>query len=312
MGCASVQVTATVNQNAALNDGGRGTATVTQPTRTNGWRGDIVLTSTDAADTVMDVTVTATCVGTAATHQARLSCVHSAGTDGCKMGRIEVFNNHITRPGSPAAGAWGTVCGHYYWDNDNLANIVCRQMGYSSGQTYTFGKTDFLPTLPVVAGWRACHGGEGDVFACEDRSPEGGLDDMDCHNGCVGPDGVQGTDDDTIDGTCPHSIDQGAICYDDSSPPQLARDVCRGCGAGGCALQENTDQEIIFSCIDYYTAHCSYDVTNTGVNTQLSTHDWWFGGNAGSGAGSYSSAMRAFAECAAVSPEPAGYCHGAL
>ncbi len=312
MGCASVQVSATVNQNAALNDGGRGTATVTQPTRANGWRGDIVLTSTDYADTVMDVTVTATCVGTAATHQARLSCVHSAGTDGCKMGRIEAFNNHITRPGSPAAGAWGTVCGHYFWDNDNLANIVCRQMGYSSGQTYTFGKTDFLPTLPVVVGWRACHGGEGDIFACEDSSPEGGLDDMDCHNGCVGPDGVQGTADDTIDGTCPHSIDQGAICYDDSSPPQLARDVCRGCGAGGCALQENTDQEIIFSCVDYYTAHCSYDITNTWVNTQLSTHDWWYGGNAGSGAGSYSRAMRAFAECAAVSPEPVGYCHGAL
>jgi len=28
--------------------------------------------------------------------------------------------------------------------------------------------------------------------------------------------------------------------------------------------------------------------------------------------GSYNYAMRAFAECAAVTPEPPGYCHGSL
>ena len=35
-------------------------------------------------------------------------------------------------------------------------------------------------------------------------------------------------------------------------------------------------------------------------------------GNQGSGAGTYMWAMRAFAECAAVVPEPEGYCHGAI
>ena len=103
-------------------------------------------------------------------------------------------------------------------------------MGHASGQTYTFGATQFLPTLPVVAGWRLCHGGERDVFASQLMND--GLADPDCRNGGVGADGLQGTADDTIDSTCPHTIDQGAICYDDSSPSQLAVPVCRGCDGG--------------------------------------------------------------------------------
>jgi|EP01046_Picozoa_sp_COSAG06_P003293 hypothetical protein len=299
MGCASVQVSAVLNS-------GSGAVTVQQPTRSNGWRGEVLMSDANYGETVQDITVTATCVGTAATHQARLSCVHSAGSDSCKMGRIEVFNNHITRPGAPAAGAWGTVCGHYFWDNDELANIVCRQQGYASGQTYTFGHTHFLPTLPVVAGWRACHGGERDIFACQDMGQEADspLDDPLCSNGCVGPDGVQGTADDTIDSSCPHAIDQGAICYDDSSPSQLALPVCRGCGGGGCALQENEEQEVVFNCIEYHTAQCTYDITNGHINV--------YEGNSGSGAGTYLWAMRQFAECASVTPEPQGYCHGAI
>ena len=90
--------------------------------------------------------VTATCVGTAATHQARLSCVHSAGTDGARWAVSKYLTITFSDQGRQPP-IRGTVCGHY-WDNDNLANIaaVRRQADY------TFGKTDFLPTLPVVAG----------------------------------------------------------------------------------------------------------------------------------------------------------------
>jgi hypothetical protein len=109
MGCASIQVSAVLNQPNT------GTVEVQPPTRANGWRGEVVLAYPNSGETVQDITVTATCVGNAATQQARLSCVHSTGSDSCKMGRIEVFNNRITRPGTPAAGAWGTVCGHYFW-----------------------------------------------------------------------------------------------------------------------------------------------------------------------------------------------------
>eukprot|EP01045_Picozoa_sp_COSAG04_P009104 COSAG04_NODE_519_length_13169_cov_10.968248_9_plen_57_part_00 len=37
------------------------------------------------------------------------------------------------------------VCGHWIWDNDNLASMVCRQLGYHSGELYTFGSTNHLP-----------------------------------------------------------------------------------------------------------------------------------------------------------------------
>ena len=106
---------ASIQVSAVLNQPNTGTVEVQPPTRANGWRGEVVLAYPNSGEAVQDITVTATCVGNAATQQARLSCVHSTGSDSCKMGRIEVFNNRITRPGTPAAGAWGTVCGHYFW-----------------------------------------------------------------------------------------------------------------------------------------------------------------------------------------------------
>ena len=95
-------------------------------------------------------------------------------------------------------------------NNDNAADIVCRQMGFESGEIYTFGSTTFLPTLPVVVGWRACDGSEADIFACRDLSGKqwsqdafdssgdgwisGGWEiaDSDCSHGCLGEDGEQG------------------------------------------------------------------------------------------------------------------------
>ena len=185
-------------------------------------------------------------------------------------------------------------------DNDNAANAVCRQMGYSSGEIYTFGSTSYLPTMPIVAGWRICHGGESDLFACEDKSPNYDIDDQDCINGCLGPDGRQGTLDDTIDSTCTHAVDQGAICHDDSSPSRVALERC----SGGCACTDTSDQPIAFGCVDYFTTQCSYDITNSHLNGRES--------GAGQRRGSYSFAMRAFAQCASVMPEPEGYCHGSL
>ena len=47
------------------------------------------------------------------------------------QGRIEVFNDAI----NSGAGGWGTVCGHWLWDNDGLADMVCRKMGYDGEPT---------------------------------------------------------------------------------------------------------------------------------------------------------------------------------
>jgi len=174
------------------------------------------------------------------------------------------------------------VCGHWYWENDEPANIVCRGLGYESGTLYTFGTSSQLPTLPVVAGFRMCDGGESNIFQCPSSADRGAPvanlpDDLDClQHGCVGPDGVQGTLDDTVSHTCQHTVDQGAICHNSetagSSRPQLPH--CNGCGVG-CASVEclrdpddmravdthygcNSVQPAVFGCISFYTTQCEF------------------------------------------------------
>ena len=74
----------------------------------------------------------------------------------------------------------------------------------------------------------------------------------------------------------------------------------QGGGGGRGALYDPAAmaaQPIVFSCIEYYTTQCTFDITNTEL---------------ANGIGSYMTAMRAFAECAEVLPEPVGYCHDAI
>ena len=71
-------------------------------------------------------------------------------------------------------------------------------------------------------------------------------------------------------------------------------------GGAGVGDSGNSQQPAVFGCVQFYSTNCVYDVTHAGVT-------------AGHGSvGSYVDAMRAFAECSAVVPEPEGYCHGAL
>ena len=303
MGCSNIQM-------QVVKNAGRGTQpqTVT-PSQGNNFRGEIIITddSFGGAD-VYDLTVTLTCVGGGASipqQGARLSCTHSTGTDSCSMGRMEVYNAGASHGAhaTTGVGAWGSVCGHYTWDNDNAADIVCRQLGFASGQGYTFGMTNLLPTLPVVAGFMSCAGTEPDTFHCPRGDTRSGRPtDPYCANGCTGLDTIYGTLDDTIDPTCSHAIDQGAICMRSDSYQVLnpAVPTCRAVGGGGIGESGNSAQPAVFGCFEFYTANCVYDVSHAGVT-------------AGHGSvGSYVDAMRAFATCASVNPEPAGYCHGAL
>jgi hypothetical protein len=320
-GCTQMTATATTMR-------GRGQVTTEAPAAGNGWRGALHISDPDGGAAVYDVRVRLQCLGgDTGTPQTpvRLTCTHNFGTSSCHMGRIEVFNPNARHVGTSGAGTWGTVCGHWFWEGDTLAQVVCSQLGYQHGSTYTFGHTNQLPTLPVVAGFRTCTGTEANIFNCpitgdptktvctgcvgvtSPQAPGPGQPvDMDCLNGCVGADGVQGTLDDSVDPTCPHSLDQGAICFNDVAS-QVALPHCSGCGVG-CAMATgvrntqgvlvgsgNYEQPVVFGCIDYYTAECNFDVTNTDL---------------ADGVGSYMTAMRAFAVCADANIEVPGYCHG--
>jgi hypothetical protein len=198
------------------------------------------------------------------------------------------------------------MCGQWVWNNHNAGNLVCQQLGFQSGEMYTFGRSNYLPNLPVVYGYRTCDGSENNLFNCVAASVGGDEDwrtpaDMDCRNGCLGADKIQGTDDDTIQpGECEHSVDQGAVCYAaGDSVTQVHEELKCGNGGDECHMVGVCDQGIVFGCVDYYTTHCEFDATNTAINL-------------GANAGTYMWAMMAFAKCASVTPEPPGYCHGSL
>ena len=164
----------------------------------------------------------------------------------------QVYNANAQHTNGQSQGAWGTVCGHYYWDNDNAAGVACRQLGFADGFMYTFGATTLLPTLPIVTGFRTCAGTEANLFACEASAIE--PTDRDRWIGCRGDDGISGTADDTIDPVCTHNIDQGVICQVAESPQarnQATTNPCHGANAGRGVWTHS--QPIDFSCIEYYT-----------------------------------------------------------
>ena len=166
-----------------------------------------------------------------------------------------------------------------------------------------------MPTLPTVFGWAQCQGDERSLFNCpmsdaitveHTYNPPS---DFNCAtHGCVGADGIQGTLDDSIDdGTaCSHAVDQGAICYSETdAPDQLNVEKCGGARTVSWYWNDHGDQAIAFGCIHYYTTQCTFDATNTALNTRDNV-------------GTYMWAMRAFARCSEVVPAAPGYCHGAI
>ena len=169
----------------------------------------------------------------------------------------------------------------------STVDLVCKELGFTSGKAYTYGKNSALAELPIVAGYRECSGGEHSLFDC----PYAG-NPSDAK-------GVKG-----VDASCSHSIDQGAICSDERTTQKVSPGLatCSGAKIGG-SLTDKVDQKkfpVVFGCIDYYTAQCHYDVTHAKVGGCETC-------------ASYTRALRHFAKCVqTTSSGMTGYCHGAL
>jgi len=83
----------------------------------------------------------------------RCSVVRLVG-GGSKSGRVEVYYN----------GTWGTVCDDGWDMND--ANVVCRQLGFSSASSAPHSAAYGRGSDPIWMDDVACQGGEASLFAC--------------------------------------------------------------------------------------------------------------------------------------------------
>eukprot|EP01043_Picozoa_sp_COSAG02_P013563 COSAG02_NODE_545_length_20533_cov_5.447663_4_plen_654_part_00 len=256
------------------------------------------------------------------------------------QGRIEVY--------SPVLETWGTVCGHWFWDNHNVAKAVCQKLGYQDGSLYTFGnsRSETVLDLPIVTGYRRCELPNPDqpesetnqappnIFDCPQHgnpgyctTPDGaavglGSDHSSGQEGAINDQGscesagnVWTVDYDFVhpDGRCNHAIDQGAICLNGDSRPL------------NCHTHNGAD-----SCDDWH--HCDTNgCQNCGGNAyaramdgrQDSSQDLVFGcvefasvyceydASSAATASSYADALNAYTSCASAPPRD-GYCRGAL
>ena len=121
--------------------------------------------------------------------------------------------------------------------------MVCKALGFKSGEIYTFGATTMtgFEMLPVVAGYRTCTGGpqETNIWKCPycgNRDPTGTAIDPTtgqpiCHPASDGTtsccaDAAYDQKAVGLNG-CTHAIDQGAICYETVEREEtLNADMC--------------------------------------------------------------------------------------
>merc|ERR1719347_354020 len=80
----------------------------------------------------------------------------------CDDGQVRLTSHPKGRVELCKDGTWGTLCGHFWWDNQKGAENICKQLGYSGGTKYTAPGG----SGPIHVGNRLCQGGEQTVWDC--------------------------------------------------------------------------------------------------------------------------------------------------
>ncbi|XP_078382508.1 uncharacterized protein LOC144665195 isoform X2 [Oculina patagonica] len=93
---------------------------------------------------------------------ASVQCYYGSSTlrlmdGGANAGRVEVYYN----------GQWGTVCDDAWDIND--ANVVCRQLGFSSASSFPWYAAYGQGSEPTWMDDVSCQGGESSLFSCAHR-----------------------------------------------------------------------------------------------------------------------------------------------
>ena len=124
-----------------------------------------------------------------------------------RAGRLEVKAGAVLADGTRDPNpTWGTVCGHWLWNNDEPANIACRDLGYESGSLFTYGASFTLSEMPAHLGFQTCTGLEASLTDCElHAGDDGNFPSAECYSD---PDARTG-----CNSGCSNHIDQGVVCY---------------------------------------------------------------------------------------------------
>jgi len=148
---------------------------------------------------------------------------------------------------------WGTLCGHYWWDNQKGAENICRHLGYGGGTHYT---APDISSLPILTGNRLCKGGEKSIWECEVQDGRKELE------------------------RCIHEVDQGVHCTRGWVPGwcdnKQGKDQNRGATTLGTGY---TKESCLEACMRTpYSQACEFSTENKGG---CSVHTTPIGGGSG-------------------------------
>ena len=197
------------------------------------------------------------------------------------QGRIEVFDGT----------QWGTVCGHWFWDSNEGADMVCKQITdaagnhpYVGGTVYTAGELDDTrgdTGMPIVTGCAMCHHDDTNLLSCDVDGVAGTED---------GPGWLGGTTDCAMN-SCHHRHDQGAICFTSDSFVNWGTVASTVQPCLDTTIVDDPDMALFFHCVQFATVSCTYDISG--------------------GTGSFDEALAAFVNCESQR-QPAGYCSASI